>query len=162
MGLLGAGDVITLLVAVMAVAVCYRVGPESVRRALGHRSGPPTERIDADERRKVYEIRHGLLERRYALLDTAGARVRESTGLGGAGAGERGDPVRLVADLDRDLAGLDAEEERLLARTRADFTERRARAERARSTAWWLDVVCAGAAVLLAGVAVGAAVAAVL
>ncbi|QKW31929.1 hypothetical protein HUT17_02315 [Nocardiopsis flavescens] len=162
MGVLSAGDVVTLLVAAVAVAVGCWVGPESVRRALGHRSGRPVERIGVDGWREEHEIRRGFLERRYALVDAAGRKVRGGPGPGGSVPGGHGDPVRVVADLDRDLAGLDAEEERLLERTRADFAGRRVHAERTRSLSWWLDVVCAGAAVLLAGAAGGVSVATLL
>lgn len=164
MGALDTGDVVTLLAAVVAVAVCVRVGAESVRRVRGHRFDHPSALLDMEGQEGEHALRRGFLERRYALVETAGARVRERVRPGAPGATGDGlpDPVRVVDDLDRDLARLEAGEGRAVERSRAALAERRERAGRARSTARLLDLVCTGAAVLLAGAAVGTAVAAVL
>jgi hypothetical protein len=163
MGPLDTGDVVTLLVAVAAVAVCVRVGAESVGRVRGRRLDHPSALLGPEERDEEQALRRSFLERRYALVEAAGARVRAGARLGPPDAGaDAPDPVRAVADLDRALALLEAEEASALARVRADHADRRAVAERGRVRAWWLDAACAGAAVLLAGGSAGAAVAALL
>lgn len=164
MGALDTGDVVTLLAAVVAVAVCVWVGSESVRRVRGHRFDHPSALLGMDGQEEEHALRRGFLERRYALVEAAGVRVREGVRAGRPGSADTGlpDPVRAVGDLDRDLDRLDAEEARAVERSRAALAERRGRAGRMRSTARRLDLVCAGAAVLVAGAAVGTAVAAVL
>jgi hypothetical protein len=142
MGPLDTGDVVTLLVAIGAVAVCVRVGAESVGRVRGYRLDHPAALLGLEERDEEHALRRSFLERRYALVEAAGARVRAGTRLGPPDTGaDAPDPVRAVDDLDRALALL---------------------AERGRVRAWWLDAACAGAAVLLAGGSAGAAVAALL
>ncbi|OLT27828.1 hypothetical protein BJF83_17200 [Nocardiopsis sp. CNR-923] len=161
MGTLNAGDVVTLLVAVAAVAVCVWVGADSVRRVRGHRFDHPSVLLGTDEQEAEQTLRRGFLERRYALVDTASARVREGARLGPTTAASAAlpDPVRVVADLDRDLARLDSEESWRVDQLRARFDDRRRLAERRRATARRLDVACVGAAALVAGGSVAAAVA---
>ncbi|MFI6575570.1 hypothetical protein ACIBFB_07195 [Nocardiopsis sp. NPDC050513] len=161
MGTLDVGDVVTLLVAVAAVAVCVWVASESVRRVRGHRFDHPSALLGRDGQTEEHALRRGFLERRYALVDTASAQVREGARLGGSGAtaADLPDPVRVVADLDRDLARLDSEEKWRVDRLRAEFEDRRKLAERRRDAARWLDVACVGAASLVAGGSMAAAVA---
>ncbi|RKS06201.1 hypothetical protein DFP74_1825 [Nocardiopsis sp. Huas11] len=164
MGPLDTGDLIMLLVAVATVAVCVRVGAESVGRVRGHRLDHPSALLGLESRDEEQALRRSYSERRYALVEAAGTRIRAGARLGGEPDADGGapTPVRVVDDLDRALALLNAEEESALARVQAGHAGRLAVAERERARAWWLDVACAGTAVLLAGGSVGAAVAALL
>ncbi|MGW8527078.1 MULTISPECIES: hypothetical protein [Nocardiopsidaceae] len=170
MGSLEAGDGVVLMVAVAVVAVCAWVGGESVRRLLGHRFDRSAALLGTEEQEEVLALRRGVLERRYSLVEAAWGGVRGGARPGApvpggartAADGDLPDPVAVVAALDRDLAHLDAEEARRVEMVSAAFTGRRERSDRARASALRLDVACAGAAVLLAGVAVGGAVAVLL